>query len=390
MHILFVADVGIEKVIGGAERVLSSQVNGLRRHGQRVSLLSLQACTERNRGAGRFFSSRVFLFLRGILGFWAAFHRLLLKDPPDIINFHQPLSALLVLLRTGRRSLPKVYTFHSSAPQEYATRILHSGNGTSGLTLWHRFNILLRKRMERYALARSQGILVLSSFSREILSKVHDVPARKVVLIPGGVDLEQFKPASNRPALRERIAPGRSFVLFTVRNLVPRMGLENLIEAMAQIVPKHPEVFLIIGGEGPLKADLTALTQRLHLERAIRFEGFIPEESLATYYQAADLFILPTKMLEGFGLVTVEALACGTPVVATPVGGSVEILQGLDRRLICAGKDAHFLASRLSYFLAHPLEVSSIQNECRAYAARHYDWESILRRIEELFGSYVV
>lgn len=392
MHILFVADVGIEKVIGGAERVLHSYVTGFRRHGHRVELLTPRASVD-DGGCGQACAvRRCFRLFRGALGTCLAFRRLLLEDPPDIINFHQPLSAFLALLCAGgRSSIPGIYTFHSSAAQEYATRVIRSGKGVGGgFNAWTRFNILIRKWMERYALARSRSVLVLSAFSREILADLHSVPPPEVILIPGGADLKQFKPVPDRLALRERLAPGRSHLLFTVRNLVPRMGLENLIEAMATIVPKHPGVLLIIGGEGPLKADLAAMIERLHLEGNIRFEGFIPEERLATYYQAADLFVLPTRMLEGFGLVTVEALACGAPVLGTPVGGTVEILQGLDWRLICDGAESHHIASRLSYFLAHPAELENIRGRCRAYVAERYDWEKIISRIEELFKSHVV
>lgn len=90
-------------------------------------------------------------------------------------------------------------------------------------------------------------------------------------------------------------------ILFTVRRLVARMGLENLIVAMKQVVKQIPEVLLLIGGKGYLEDSLHAMVRELNLESNIKFLGFIPDEKLPKYYQAANLFILPTMALEGFG-----------------------------------------------------------------------------------------
>ena len=116
--------------------------------------------------------------------------------------------------------------------------------------------------------------------------------------------------------------PEDKFILFTVRNLVPRMGLENLISAFEIVQSGRTDLLLIIGGEGPLEPALKEQTRQCGVEEFVRFVGYIPDEDLPSYYQMADLFILPTIELEGFGLVTVEALASGLPVLGTPVGGT--------------------------------------------------------------------
>ena len=90
------------------------------------------------------------------------------------------------------------------------------------------------------------------------------------------------------------------------------MGLENLIIAMQSVVEKFPNVFLIIGGDGPLKRNLIKITRLLELQNHIQFTGFINEDKLPMYYRLADLFVLPTEELEGFGLVTVESMIGGS------------------------------------------------------------------------------
>ncbi|HRR39717.1 MAG TPA: glycosyltransferase, partial [Syntrophales bacterium] len=124
--------------------------------------------------------------------------------------------------------------------------------------------------------------------------------------------MERFHPSGDRRDIRRRLGiPENRAVILTVRNLVPRMGLENLITAMKDVVKALPDVLLIIGGSGPLREKLLRLACELQLSDSIRFTGFIRDEELPDYYRAADIFVLPTIELEGFGLVTLEALACG-------------------------------------------------------------------------------
>ena len=104
------------------------------------------------------------------------------------------------------------------------------------------------------------------------------------------------------------------------------MGLENLIVAFNELQKKAADIQLVIGGNGPLEDELMGLARSFGIEKKVHFTGFISEEQLPLYYQMADLFVLPTKELEGFGLVTLEAMASGLPVIGTPVGGTKEIL----------------------------------------------------------------
>ena len=389
MNILFVADVGAEKVIGGAERVLHAFATRCRLRGHHVNVLSLACDSLEDGAAPRLPQPRLFGVVKSARRILRSFRETCRSNPPHLINFHQPLSAFIVLLCPEARSIPKVYAFLSSAPQEYATRLRKATSEGAPFSLWHILNIAARRWLEAYSLGRSDCILVMSEFSRKVRLDVHGPTSTPVALLPGGVDTARFKPPRDRFQLREEIAPGCSHLLFTVRNLVPRMGLENLIRSMVRIVSNHPDVLLVIGGEGPLKTELTDLARRLGMEKRIRFEGFIPEESLPSYYQASDIFVLPTLMLEGFGLVAVEALACGTPVVGAPVGGIVEVLGDLDERLICEGSEPHHISSRIIYFLDHPEELAGIRERCRDYVLERYDWDLIVERLEGIFARMI-
>ena len=210
------------------------------------------------------------------------------------------------------------------------------------------------------------------------------------MIIPGGVDLQRFYPAADKEEMRRHLnIPEEKTVLFTVRDLEPRMGLENLMYAVKQMIEVVPDIYLILGGEGPLKENLISLSQELGVESYIRFVGFIPEEDLPDYYRMADVFVLPTIELEGFGLITLEALASGLPVLGTPVGGTVEILGKLDSRYLFKDTKPDSMASSIietgQQFRNNPQLWQDVSARCRAFVEARYSWERNLDRLEDLF-----
>jgi glycosyltransferase involved in cell wall biosynthesis len=166
-------------------------------------------------------------------------------------------------------------------------------------------------------------------------------------------------------------------ILFTVRNLVPRMGLENLLRAVELLIPSQPKLMLVIGGEGPLRARLQEDIRQKNLHKVVRLVGFVPESQLSTYYQASDLVLMPSLRLEGFGLVMVEALACGTPVLGTPVGAIPEVLNQVDPILVADGVDGPSIAQALEQVLARlqdAEEAARLAKKGRTLVERRYNW----------------
>jgi glycosyltransferase involved in cell wall biosynthesis/SAM-dependent methyltransferase len=310
----------------------------------------------------------------------------LADEPADVLHLQQPLSALGALRTKGAKRLPILYTFHSPAPLEYASRAGMTGLHRTGpvgraaqLILW---------AVERTCLRRATRIHVLSDFSADLLWKLYRISSDRIVKIPGGVDTDRFRPAPDRPLLRKALGlPIESPLLLTIRNLEARMGLDTLIRAMAILRGQAPDVTLLIGGAGSLRSSLEILSASLDLQQHVRFLGYIPESDLPRYYQAADAFVLPTRELEGFGLVTVEALACGTPVLGTAVGATPEILLPLDPKLILQDTAPEAMADNLARFLAASQSqheaAPSLRQACRRHAELHYGWDGSVARLEE-------
>ncbi|MEI8174160.1 MAG: glycosyltransferase family 4 protein, partial [Deltaproteobacteria bacterium] len=275
------------------------------------------------------------------------------------------------------RSIRKVYTCHSLSFEEYQSRNPKPQSMTEKASF--QANIQGRKQLEKKALEASEIIITLSAFMKAKLCKTYRISSDKIVVIPGGADLARFYPVADRMRIRKRLdIQTDQMILLSVRNLVPRMGLENLIHAMKDVVSTIENVSLLIGGSGPLKNDLVALTRKLGLENHICFIGFIPDDDLPDHYRASDLFILPTLELEGFGLVTLEALASGVPVLGTPVGGTVEILQKFDPRYIFRSTEVEDMSDLIIEtclrFQGNPQLWGRISGQCRRFVEQNYSW----------------
>ena len=161
------------------------------------------------------------------------------------------------------------------------------------------------------------------------------------------------------------------------------MGLENLIDAMESMRRAHPHARLLIGGTGPIAAELEARIRERDLNAHVKLLGFIAEPDLPLAYAAADLSLVPTVALEGFGLITVESLASGTPVMCTPIGGTPEILEGLSSELIFASPSPTDMAARIEAALSGKTALPDAV-QCREYSAR-YGWPQVLPRIQTVF-----
>ncbi len=393
MKILVVADVSPVVVRGGGERVLGEQTARLHRAGHQVRIVSRTPEGERD-GAlvHQGIPVRHFPVTRGSL---LAFVRTsiaqarravteeLQAHEADVLHLHQPLSALGALTSPLGRRLPSLYTFHSPAPLEFWSR--------QGTTWKHRrgasggAGAALLWVLERASLSRATRIHVLSDFSAALLWKLYRIRGDRVVRIPGGVDLAHFHPADQAAARRRLVLPPARPIVFTLRNLESRMGLDRLLVALDRVRRRVPDVLLLIGGAGPLRQALEAQTASLGLEPHVRFLGYVAEAELPLYHQAADAFLLPTRELEGFGLVTPEALACGSPVLATPVGATPELLRPLSPSLLFRDASAGAIADGLQAFLGEcqqrPDAVARLRAACRRYAEARFGWETSVERL---------
>lgn len=300
-------------------------------------------------------------------------------ESPDLILFNQPLSAWFVQGQMNQ-SIPQFYVHHAPWHEEWEAHHPQP-EGTVGRLCsipYRRINTVLRHAVERRVLQQCQQIFVLSEFMRDKVINNHETIDRdRVTKIPGGIDPDRFRPADQRGQLRNQYdLPAGDHVILSVRRLVHRMGLDRLIESFGRYLEAEPETdaHLLIVGDGPEKQRLTHLADE-HAPDRVRFTGYVSEEDLPDYYKLADLFVLPTRELEGFGLVTVEALASGVPVLATPVGGTREILEPFDPDSFLPDYDPSDWAEAIRRRLDTDPPDESYRRSCREYVTEQFSWE---------------
>ncbi|MBN1824044.1 MAG: glycosyltransferase family 4 protein [Endomicrobiales bacterium] len=304
---------------------------------------------------------------------------------PDVINLHHPLPAAAARFVPETDGCPRVHSFQAPWELEYRCHKILKKSDIFAWP-WHLINIQARNLIEKFALQKASKIVVLSSFMAELLTRMHAIDKERIVKIPASVDTERFKPSGGMTAARRRTGlPEKRTVILTIRRLVPRMGVENLLIAFKQLLQERSDALLVVGGAGPLLGRLKEKSVELGISGSVVFPGYIKEDLLASYYESADLFVLPTLELEGFGLVTLEALACGTPVAGTPAGATSEILSQFDKRLIIDGTGHEPIHSKISQLLADPALVSSLRNSAREFVLKNFSREVMFEKVSEFF-----
>ncbi len=298
----------------------------------------------------------------------------------DAAIVHQPFGGLIAGPLLQRRAVPAVYFFHSPWAEEY---MLASDPPRSPRDPGVRFRAFLESR----ALSSFERIAVFSRFMGTRLRHHHPAAPEPVPVTPG-VDLERFRPIRDREEARRELGwPVEGPILFSLRRLVRRTGVDLLLAALPAVLERHPSTLLLIGGTGPLRDELERQTGEQGLSGQIRFLGYLPDAWVPRALGAADLFVVPTRGLEGLGLVTLEAFASGTPVVGTPVGANPELLEPVDRELVASAADAGALAERIAGVLDRGEPgLRDLGRRCRYEAERRFGWEKTVDDLTRLAG----
>ncbi|MGE3165138.1 MAG: glycosyltransferase family 4 protein [Planctomycetota bacterium] len=387
-HVVFTSDFLDPENIGGSGRVILEVGSRLARQGHRVSIVAgahHAACwTHEYAGAALDWASFPYpIGARRGFGAWSRLRGAVRTarravGAADLLVHNQPLTAWLI----GDGTTRSAYFFHSPWSLEYATESNSGGaGGNLARTLRTRLAAAARRWIEARVLRVANPVFTLSETMKCHALKLHGVPEERLSVRPGSADLARFSPPDTRrrTELRQHlgVAPNGTLVA-CVRRLIPRTGVDLLLAALRRVAPLRPRLRVLVAGRGDQEQQLRDQGRSLVEQGVLRFLGYVPEGDLADLYGAADAAIMPTRALEGFGLSTLEALACGTPVLATPVGGSIEILEGLDPGLLATRADADALAELLLDWTDRPERLAALRERCRVHARDGYDWQNLV------------
>lgn len=334
-------------------------IDGVRVQRFRYGPAALEVLTHGEGAPAKLAKNRLLILLAlnyVLAGAWSTW-RLCVRERIEVIHVHWPFPhGLMVLLPKWLNGVRIVSTCHSA-------EIAMAGK--------NRLSLAVLAGCLRAADVNTAN----SSHTARLISKISGEQAH---VVPYGVTVKIQPPASS----------AEPFLLFSGR-LIPRKGICYLLEAMPHILDSHP-IKLVITGDGPLREALTAQAKNLGLSRWVEFAGFVTNERLGELFRTCTVYVHPAIYddrgdTEGLGVVLIEALFNRKPVVASNVGGIVDVIKDGETGLLVPAKDPQALASAVVRVLNDPAEATRLGTRGHAYASRFFDWERITDDIERLY-----
>jgi phosphatidylinositol alpha-mannosyltransferase len=290
----------------------------------------------------------------------AAIKEVLDREQFDIVHLHEPFMPMLCSAVLRFSNIVNIGTFHAC-------------DGTPGYNFaWPIGRIMVKRRTHKL-----DGKIAVSKPAMEYARKY---VAGDFDIIPNGIDLEHFSP--DMPPIPE-FRDGKLNIVFIGR-LERRKGLDYLLRAYHQVKPEIPDSRLIIIGPGTRLRKKYERWIKHHKVKDVVFIGYVTYTDLPRYYQTADIFCSPATGRESFGIVLIEAMAMGKPVVATSIEGYASVVTHGEEGLLVPPKDSHKLAQALLTLLKDP-PLRQKMGEKGKLKAKNYSWEQIAKRVFDYY-----
>lgn len=279
----------------------------------------------------------------------------------DLVHLQGGPGGVFLLIKP---KVPVIYTAHHLYSQQY--KYLKKPI----------YKILMK--MEKKAYENANKIIAVSTTTKKGLVDDYKINPEKVVVIHNGVDTKIFRPLNDVKKIPNSI-------LFVGR-LDKRKGVEYLIRAVKNVKDEIPDVKLYIIGDGDLKANLQKLAREEGVDNAVIFLGRVPSDELIKWYNSVEVFVLPSKF-EGFGIVCIEAMACGTPVIGARVPGIVDIIEHGKTGLLVHPQNSKELGEAIKLILNDKKLRKKMSKECEC-ATRKFSKIKIVQKIISVYKSF--
>jgi glycosyltransferase involved in cell wall biosynthesis len=297
----------------------------------------------------------------------AATRRVVADFRPDVLNVHflkhMGLAAVVAQRRLG---VPCVLTF--------------SGRDVPGPGVpW------FWKYYSRWISRQVSDVTYITDYCRRAIFGAR--APRSGHVIAAGVDLQRYRTDIDATDIRQRLGLAQDApVLFAMQRLAPEKRVDIIIRAMSRILLDHPRCVLVIGGKGKSRHRLASLVNRLGLERAVHFAGYIPDSDLPSYYAMCDVFVFHSTF-ETFGMVLAEAMAAGKPIVSVRSTAIPDVIADGVTGMLVPPLDAQALADKVRFLLDTSSERYRLAHNARVWAEKHLDWDLIASQYEAVLES---
>jgi N-acetyl-alpha-D-glucosaminyl L-malate synthase BshA len=329
-------------------------------------------------GAGLLFNiRRDFFAFAGIIPFCKAeflwTQGLLFRERVDIIHTHWliPQGLIGALIHRFIR-IPHVATIHGSD-----LNLIKNNNFLTFLC--------------RFIVKNSDAITVNSTYMKQQLLSVDPDSVQKIQVIPMGVDLEKYQKVDISDVKQKF---GTNHIILSVGRLIDWKGTIHLIDAMPMVLQHNPNTLLLIIGSGPEKEHLVQRTHELSLEEKVKFLGKVNDDDLVAYYHVADVFVLPSVnksgKTEGLGVVLLEAMASGCPVIGSNVGGIPDIITDCENGFVVPERDSIQLAERIVRLLLDTELRETFRKNGYNKIKESFSWDRISNQFASVYQQVLV
>ncbi len=291
----------------------------------------------------------------------------------DLVHSHYWLSGRVGEKLQALWDIPHIIMFHTLGAVK---NVIGVGEVEPGLRL----------SSEKEVAKSCNRIIAATNREKAELSKYYNVPLDIVSVVPCGVNLQLFKPEDKNTARRQLGLNGLESIILFVGRIDPLKGIDRLLKARTYLTDNPELKMIIIGGDDHLKPEwlrLKKITRDFGIENSVLFVGRVDQEDLPLYYSAADVFVVPSHH-ESFGLVALESLACGTPVVATKVGNIENIIQEGKTGYLVSGDIPRSLAERIAAVLSDSRAGLYVPEVIRDSVVE-YSWSKIAAAVVETY-----
>jgi len=274
-------------------------------------------------------------------------------------------------------SIPHVITFHTLSLIKMQSR---AGELESDL----------RQRVERDLMAGADRIVAFSPHERDAMTRLYGADAARIILVSCGVDLHRFRPLDQEES-RRKLGLNGDKVLLYVGRIESLKGLDLLVHTAAHLDTCYPVRVLVVGADNGQDREidrLRRLAESLAVEGVIDFVGRVDQEELPTYYSAADVCVVPSYY-ESFGLAALESMACGTPVVASRVGGLSTVIQHGSTGYLKSWRCPEAFANSVEMLISNKGLQESMGLAARR-RAEDMGWDEVAARMVEVYRSLAV
>lgn len=292
------------------------------------------------------------------------------EEPFDIIHAHDWLSAYCGRALKHTYKVPLISTIHATEFGRHNGLHTDEQRYISDVEWWLTFE--------------SWRVICCSNYMLGELQRLFQLPADKLNVLFNGVHPEVFQTDKLNKEVRNRYAAPEEKIIFYIGRLVPEKGVQVLLDAAPSILSRHPEAKFIIAGQGPFKGELEKQVNSLGIQHKVYFTGFIDDHVRNQLYRSASCAVFPS-FYEPFGIVALEAMAAGTPVIVADTGGLGENINHDINGLKCSSGDSGSLAEQVIRILKNPKLASSLQEKGKSSVFEKYTWAEIARGTQKVY-----